>query len=291
MLQNQDITIASTLELYGGSHINKDLLLIENIAKFSMPQVSRRVACLFLAVCRSGQFSYTLDTIPYQIEPNHIVIISPGQTLDDAKVAADSCAFGIMISEDFFQETIANIHELSSLFIFSKAHPVCKLQANEMEKLENYFRALHKMVDNTTHHFRTEVVKSLFKTMIYDLGDTMFRIQSSEDRKQYRADKIFSDYIDLVEKNFKVQRRVSWYAQQLHITHKYLSESVKAASHRTPNEWIDYYVIMEIRVLLKTTAKSIKDITDLLHFPNQSFLGKFFKEHVGMSPRQYRNQA
>ena len=86
MLQNQDITIASTLELYGGSHIDKDLLLIEDIAKFSMPQVSRKVACLFIAVCRSGQFNYTLDTIPHQIEANHIVIISPGQTLDYAKV-------------------------------------------------------------------------------------------------------------------------------------------------------------------------------------------------------------
>ena len=101
MLQNQDITIASTLELYGGSHIDKDLLLIEDIAKFSMPQVSRKVACLFIAVCRSGQFNYTLDTIPYQIEANHIVIISPGQTLDYAKVGADSSAFGIMVSEDF----------------------------------------------------------------------------------------------------------------------------------------------------------------------------------------------
>ena len=291
MLQNQDITIVSTLELYGGSHIDKDLLLIEDIAKFSMPQVSRKVACLFIAVCRSGQFNYTLDTIPYEIEPNHIVIISPGQTLDYAKVSADSSAFGIMVSEDFFQEIVANIHELSSLFIFSKTHPVCKLQPNEIEKLENYFKVLQKMVDNTAHHFRIELVKSLLKTMIYDLGDTLFRIQSSDNRKQYRADKIFADYIALVEKNFKVQRRVSWYAQQLHITHKYLSESIKAASHRTPNEWIDYYVVMEIRVLLKTTAKSIKDITELLNFPNQSFLGKFFKEHVGMSPRQYRNQA
>ena len=81
---------------------------------------------------------------------------------------------------------------------------------------------------------------------------------------------------------------MAWYAQQLCISPKYLSEMVKQASKRTPNDWIDNYVIMEARVLLKNSAKSIKQIAEELHFPNQSFLGKYFKEHVGMSPTAYR---
>jgi AraC-like DNA-binding protein len=63
---------------------------------------------------------------------------------------------------------------------------------------------------------------------------------------------------------------------------------VKQVSRRTPNEWIDHYVTLEIRVLLKNSAMSIKEIAQTLHFPNQSFLGKYFKEHVGMSPSKYR---
>ena len=63
---------------------------------------------------------------------------------------------------------------------------------------------------------------------------------------------------------------------------------VKAASNKTPNEWIDNYVTMELRVLLKNSSKSIKAITEEMNFPNQSFLGKYFKEHVGMSPSKYR---
>jgi len=81
---------------------------------------------------------------------------------------------------------------------------------------------------------------------------------------------------------------VSWYAQQLDITPKYLSEMVKQVSKRTPNEWIDNYVTREIRVLLKNTTKSIKDIAVEMNFPNQSFLGKYFKEHAGVSPSAYR---
>jgi AraC-like DNA-binding protein len=59
-------------------------------------------------------------------------------------------------------------------------------------------------------------------------------------------------------------------------------------SKRTPNEWIDNYVILEVRVLLRNTTMSIKEIAQQLNFPNQSFLGKFFKERVGMSPSDYR---
>ena len=63
---------------------------------------------------------------------------------------------------------------------------------------------------------------------------------------------------------------------------------MKQVSRRTPNEWIDHYVTSEIRVMLKSTTMSIKEIAQTMHFPNQSFLGKYFKEHVGMSPSKYR---
>jgi AraC-like DNA-binding protein len=61
-------------------------------------------------------------------------------------------------------------------------------------------------------------------------------------------------------------------------------------SRRTPNEWIDDYIILELRVQLKNTTKTIKEIARDLNFPNQSFLGKFFREHVGISPLRYRRQ-
>ena len=65
---------------------------------------------------------------------------------------------------------------------------------------------------------------------------------------------------------------------------------MKAVSRRTPNEWIDDYIILELRVQLKSTTKTIKEIARDLNFPNQSFLGKFFREHVGISPLRYRRQ-
>jgi AraC-like DNA-binding protein len=92
----------------------------------------------------------------------------------------------------------------------------------------------------------------------------------------------------MVEENCRKERRVAWYAQQLNITPKYLSEAVKRVSGRTAVEWVEDYVTMELRVLLKNSTKTIKEIANELNFPNQSFLGKYFKEHVGMAPSEYR---
>ncbi|MDD6820772.1 MAG: helix-turn-helix domain-containing protein, partial [Paraprevotella sp.] len=90
------------------------------------------------------------------------------------------------------------------------------------------------------------------------------------------------------ELNFRRERRVSWYSERIGVSSKTLLEMVKRASRRTPNEWLDIYTSLEIRLLLRNTTKTIKEIASDLHFSNQSSLGKFFREHVGMSPKEYR---
>ena len=120
------------------------------------------------------------------------------------------------------------------------------------------------------------------------MSGVIWRVEQRGVKGQTRAGTLFSKFIGILEKKYREERRVSWYAKQLDISPKYLAEVVKQVSKRTPNDWIDQYVILELRVLLKNSSKSIKEITELLHFPNQSFLGKYFKEHVGLSPSEYR---
>ena len=284
----KEITIASTLELHASSHIDEDLLLIDSLADLPFPDEPKRMGCLLIALCTKGKGKYTVDTVEYVVHPNDMMIVSPGQVASNYELNPECDGIGILVSDKFFREIISNIHELSSLFLFSKNHPVCELHDDESNMIQKYYRLLKEKVDRLDHHFRTETVKSLLQTMIYDVSNTIYRIQNNDGRKLSRGENIFFEYINLVENNFRSERRVSWYAAKLNITAKYLSETVKSISHRTPNEWIDYYVTLEIRVLLKNTSKSIKEISLILNFPNQSFLGKYFKEHVGMSPTQYR---
>ena len=285
--QMTDISIAAARQIYNGSHIGEDILLFDDFSEVPMPQGPMKMNCILLGLCLKGNAQYSVDTLNHTVSANDIIIISEGQVVNNYQPSDGFSGIAIMLSDDFFHEIIKGIHELYSIFIFSRTHPVFTLDKDEVNNICTYFQGIKQKMDKQDHHFRRDVVRSLMMTMIYDLGNVIFRIQSG-DRKQSRAEVIFAQFIDLVENNFREEKRVSWYAKQLCITPKYLSESVKQVSRRTPNEWIDNYVILEARVMLKDSALSIKEITQRLHFPNQSFFGKFFKEHVGMSPSKYR---
>jgi len=243
---------------------------------------------MLLALCTKGKAQYTVDTEEHTVKPGDVIIINEDTVTDDYMFSRDFQGVAILLSSDFFHEVIKGIHELSQLFLFSRLHPVFNLTESETEVILSYYKIIKLKVDDVNHHFRKDVVRSLMMSMIYDISNSIYRLQKVNDKRQTRAEAIFANFIRLVEANFRHERRVSWYGQQLCITPKYLSETVKQVSHRTPNEWIDNYVVLEIRVLLRNSSMSIKEIAQTLNFTNQSFLGKYFKEHVGVSPTKYR---
>ena len=98
-----------------------------------------------------------------------------------------------------------------------------------------------------------------------------------------------SDNTELSEGSV-IENRLAIAANQMGLTPKYLSEIISSTSKRTPNDWIDKYVTTEIRNQLSNTNKKISEIADDLNFPSQSFLGKYFRENVGMSPSEYRKR-
>lgn len=283
-----EISISEMKKLYNGSYIDDDIMVFNEIGSLPLPNEPRRMKCILLALCRHGKVQYSVDTEERMVAANDVIIISEGQVIDNYMLSTDLSGIAILISQNFFSEIIKDIHGISSLFLFSRSHPVFGLRQDEVGNLMTYFDLIWNKMNDNEHHFRKDVVRSLIATMIYDLSQVIYRIQQQKNKRSGRAESIFTEFIKLVEQNFRHERRVSHYATRLCITPKYLSETVKQVSHRTPNEWIDNYVALEIRVMLKNTTKSIKEIAEEMNFPNQSFLGRFFKEHVGMSPSEYR---
>lgn len=101
---------------------------------------------------------------------------------------------------------------------------------------------------------------------------------------------MFERFIRAVSESYKEERSVSYYADKMFLTAKHLSTVVKEISGKTAGEWIDSLVVLEAKALLKSSELSIQEIADELHFANQSFFGKYFKHHTGMSPKEYRRQ-
>lgn len=99
---------------------------------------------------------------------------------------------------------------------------------------------------------------------------------------------IYEQFLDLVRQYYKEQHDMAFYANQLHITPKYLAAAVRAVSGKTAKAWIDGYLVLEARLLLKQTDMSVQQVAYRLHFANLSGFGKYFKRQTGQSPISYK---
>ncbi|WP_456102914.1 helix-turn-helix domain-containing protein [Prevotella sp.] len=271
-----------------GKYIDNDLILFEDITKVPLPTTPSRMKSLFLALCTSGNAQYTVDTKLHKVSTGDVIIISEEQVVGDYMLSDDCKGIALIMSYDFFQNILSGIHELSALFLFARTHPVFHLEKTQTTALENDLQHIKNKIMDTGHRFRRELIITMLKALIIDMSNVIYHFQQIGEAEQTRAEVIFRDFIQCVERNYRTERRVSWYAQQLCITSKYLSETIRSVSRRTPSEWIDSYVTRELRVMLRNSTMSIKQIAEELNFANQSFLGKYFKEHVGMNPSQFR---
>ena len=143
-------------------------------------------------------------------------------------------------------------------------------------------------------YFKVDITKRLLAAYLYKLGSILYRhrpeLQAEAAKPLKREEILFKEFIRLVSEYHRKERRVDFYADQLFLSSKHFSTVIKKVSGKTAGEWIDEYVILEAKTLLKYSAMSIQEVAYYMNFPNPSFFGKYFKHHTGMSPSEYKTQ-
>lgn len=284
------ISVGRTIEICGARHnIGKDLMLFD-LSDIPMPKEDRRMECIVVGMFLSGEGRYTVGTVEHKVKTNDVIVVGEGQILGDIKLTSELSGIGFLVSHEFLYNVIREVRDVSNLFVFTRENPVLSLTNEEVAMFKEYYSLLKLKVDDPSNAFRPQIASMILAAMIYDLCNATKRMRVKNTMRHSRSQEIFAEFVKLVEQNFRHERHVSWYSEQLGVTPKTLLEMVKRVSQRTPNEWLDIYTTLEIRLLLKNTTLSIKEIADELHFGTQSSLGKFFKEHVGLSPTNYRRR-
>ena len=107
--------------------------------------------------------------------------------------------------------------------------------------------------------------------------------------KSYRVRELFNRFMMLLERDYKISRDVNYYAEQMNISSKYLTNIVNQVTGYTPKTIIDQYVILQLKMHLKRTTQSIKEMAWEFHFADVSFFCRYFKKHTGLTPQQIRS--
>ena len=108
--------------------------------------------------------------------------------------------------------------------------------------------------------------------------------------KTTRNEEIVAHFLQCVADNYRKHRELSFYADKLSLSLKYMSHVVYKQTGRHPSQWIKDYVILDAKTMLRNGGYTVQQVADELNFPNQSFFGKYFKEAVGMSPKKWKSQ-
>jgi len=174
------------------------------------------------------------------------------------------------------------VSKVPELFEFDKF--VCNLSDEQLGLVLRYFDFLRALIEENQQKAALNMVRSL----VYYLVECK-STYPKKDHSLTRAEQICGQYLSLVETNCHEHHTVEWYADQLHLAPKYLSNTVHKTLNTSPNAYIDQALIRHAKTLLSSTSLSIQQISDRLGFQNQSHFGTFFKRQTGFSPSAFRH--
>ncbi len=251
---------------------------------------------LMMIYCGKGQVTLTVNLNEYGLDEGHLTIVSP-EKIVKATCACDTetdevSLIIVAMSQKFASEIHVDFKRLMNEALALKRANGIVLSEEHRGLLEDYFKLLARVV-TADNRFKDNTLTSLVSSMISFVAgvwsERMERLDEMESQSSSRSRMVFEQFIRLVGEYHTRYRNVGFYADKLCLTPKYLSKLIKASSGRSAPEWIDAFVILEAKNLLKYSDISIKEIVYRLNFPNQSVFYKFFKCRTGMTPSEYRN--
>lgn len=239
--------------------------------------------------CRRGSATVTVDQLRDRVTRDTLLLLLPGSILhlnertDDFRVRF--CAFSL----ELFSEAAYRLDP--SFFHILHEHAIIRLPDRIIEGVRNWFQMASYTYWDRGNIFRNTIIRNRLQNVLLEAFDKTQRFAPdvhSQTGTTRQAD-LFQRFVALVHEHCTEQREVAFYADQLCISTRYLSTIIRSVAHSTAKEFIDRSVVLEIKMLLGSTELSVQEIAYRLHFPDQSYLGRFFKKHTGVSPTEFRN--
>lgn len=178
--------------------------------------------------------------------------------------------------------------DISFIFLLMKK-PCWELEGNMRKMAESFYTMFEYISNDLQSDAKTDLITSLFTffmSVIYET--TKHTLPSDKPKTSMTKHSLISRFGKLLRVHIREDHRVSYYADQLFVTPKYLTQVVKSTIGITPKDIIDRMLALESLQLLKHTNHTIQQISGQLGFPDQSYFGRFFKRMFNISPIQFR---
>ncbi|MBP1644563.1 MAG: hypothetical protein H6Q16_138 [Bacteroidetes bacterium] len=275
----------NTISLYELSEEDIDLSLNRNSLPIEGPliKIGRCIVCY----CLKGWADMEVNLIKHHFVESEIMIFFPTQIVEQNKVSNDFSVMYFSISPNVLQEVIFRFPP--DFLSFLHQHFFYKVSSDSLLEEKVRFAVMQQKILDIENCCRREILLNLLRIYFLELYDKIHRDElSNSTSKHNRKTEIFNNFVELVMINYKTRRDVNFYAETLCISPKYLSMITTEICGYGAKQWIDDYVILELKILLKSTQQSLQKIADEMNFADTAFLCKYFKLRTGQSPNEYR---
>lgn len=288
-LHIQDANLAMLTPIQQVNQFSDKVVVFDSFEGIGLKNYLNVQGAVILLV-KHGKCTIELDLKKYTLAEQSCVVALPNQIARISDISKDIKFICAACSLPMVEELMTHVNEAFSLIIKAKQQPLLKLNPIEYGNIQQSFNFLiAKIRSSGQNPYNLQIVQNALLTLAYECVGILTKSDNVEPPSS-KKEALFNSFINLISQHHKQEHSVTYYAAKLFITPKYLTRVVEEISHKPAKRWIDEYIALEAKMMLRSTQKTVQEISDELNFPDMSFFGKFFKRMVGMSPKAYREK-
>lgn len=246
-------------------------------------------------LCDQGTARVLQNNHVYELQPGDVFIHTPSSYVHLLSHSHDVKGILVKTTLDVVLPILSKINPRSLMTL--RSAPNFRLTPEQRCDIERFTRLASEKYDHymqcTTDTLREVLYHQLIalsEAYAFELVKCYMEGRPNVQAPVSRRSDVFQNFMLSLTRNFKHERSARFYAEEQHISTRYLCALIKEESGIGVSEWIAEYVITHSRQLLANSNKSIKQIAQELNFSDQSFFGKYFKLHTGLSPKEFRQK-
>lgn len=265
--------------------ISSEINMLLHFFPEDIPQRNTFNGLLFV-LPSAGKTMVEVDSRPYILEPGTLLTVLPSHLLHT--ISCDKNAQCLTLAFTF--DSIADFPYMLQSGISERmtCTPYIKLNAEEFDRLGNWYRSIDEHYRHHAHPSYLEILRALLFIFTAEISAIYSNKPIKASASHY--EELAEGFFRLLHSYFRTHRETAFYAEKLCISTKYLSKVIALVTGHVPSYWIMDFTIREAKTLLKSTTLTITQLSEKLNFPNSSFFARYFKRHTGLSPQKYRLQ-
>ena len=258
----------------------------------SFPPLPFKMRFTVIFMCVGGEGHALISGNEYSVKENDVIMVSIGNIIETMEVNDDFKAISVAIDPE---SSLISFTYSSTRFLRDSLYDpkVLHLTPSEGQRMIAFFSTVKNIILQESDMFKSEALQGAYVMLASYLSArlTLLKEHVVEHKvTKWRSNELLRRFLTELSRNYTFERSVQFYARRLFISPKYFAQMIYKETGELAEDWIRDFVIKDAKTMLKSGNYTVQEVSETLHFANQSFFGKYFKEAVGCSPKMFKEQ-